>query len=531
MPTRNWQRSNCLEVLQSGFRRDVETDNLIPRRIGELVLSFALSVCATKVFADFPDAMVDWMQGPPILNGKPTYTAVHAESRIKGFDPQLLQKGGSVSEATPWQPVVPNVQPFSSMVDRESNKVYWRKDFFDSCEAKAPCDFYGEVFSFNEQFVHLRMESFPVFGGSIDDGKTWDIRIDKFRLISNSSQGRDYFPNGLGRIWAPAHISSGWKTSQIIDTLACLSFDAFTHGTCQMYQKSFVEDSVSVELWSNFSTVFDGEAVGYAADPEYKSFDRAVVITQIMGHGKARERFFLAGKIDKSTGAFQSYGFVRWDDSVKDSTGHFITIARTVGLRRASDKQVTFAGMRTRGAEDSFKGAAGLRILHDDGAAYPNGDQTKSCPDTLMSVGSVHEPSATHGAGEPEQKDLSGFTSSAGGWIGVCFSPNKTNVTFTLPAGCPAQQQRGSLFVEEANVKKTMTDTGADLIHVIHNWVALCATAQGDWHAYFSLASKGCDTGGFKVGSVREYKDCYDAKGRRCEGSAQSASMILCTTK
>ena len=68
---------------------------------------------------------------------------------------------------------------------------------------------YGEVFGFNDQFVHLRMETFPVFGGSIDDGKTWDIRIDKFRLISNSRQGADFFPDGLGRIWAPARRSAG----------------------------------------------------------------------------------------------------------------------------------------------------------------------------------------------------------------------------------------------------------------------------------------------------------------------------------
>jgi hypothetical protein len=501
------------------------------RRPSRLIFALALSVCATKAFADFPGAMVDWMQGPPLLNGKPTYTAVHAETRIKGFDPQLLQKGDSVSEATPWQPVVPNVQPFSSLVDRENGKVYWRKDFFDTCEAKTPCDFYGEVFSFNDQFVHLRMETFPVFGGSIDDGKTWDIRIDKFRLISNSSQGRDYFPNGLGRIWAPAQVSSGWKTSQTINTLACLSFDSFAHGNCQMYQENFAEDSVSLEIWSNFSTVFDGEAAGFEADPEYKNFDRAVVITQIMGHGKARERFFLAGKLDKSTGAFQGYGFVRWDDSVKDASGHFIAIARTVGLRRANDKSVTFGGMRTRASKDSFEAAAGLRILHDDGAAYPNGAQTKSCPGTLKSVGSVHEPSAAQGAGAPPLRDLSGYTSNSGGWIGICYLPTKTKVTFTLPGGCPAPQQRGSLFVKEADVKKSITDIGTDFVHVTDNWVALCAPGQDDWYAYFSLTSKGCDAGGFNAGSVGKYRDCYDAKGRRCDGDSKSASMTLCTTK
>jgi hypothetical protein len=504
--------------------------NSLTRQLKALVFSLALLVCATKALADFPDAMVDWMQGPPMLDGKPAYTAVHAESRIKGFDPQLLQRGDVVSEATLWQPVVPNLQPFSSMVDRESNKVYWRKDFFDKCPAKTACDFYGEVFSFNDQFVHLRMESFPVFGGSIDDGKTWDIRVDKFRLVSNSNQGRDYFPDGIGRIWAPAHVSSGWKFSQIFNTLACLSFDAFTHGTCQMYQKNFAEDSVSLEVWSNFSTVFDGEAVGYAADPEYKSFDRAVVITQIMGHGKARERFFLAGKINKSTGKFESYGFVRWDDSVKDTTGHFIPIARTVGLRRASDEQVTFGGMRTRGAIDSFQGAAGVRILHDDGAGYPNGDQTKSCPDIFKSVGSVHEPNASPGAGRPELQDLSGFSSSSGDWVGVCYLPSKTNIAFTLPDGCPAQQQRGTLFAKEANVKREMTDTSENLVRVTENWVALCAAGQGDWHAYFSLSSENCDAGGSKAGSVVEYKDCYDAKGRRCESASRSASMTLCTT-
>ncbi len=501
------------------------------QRLNKVAFLIVLSICTTKAFADYPDVMVDWMQGPPLLDGKPSYTAVHAESRIKGFDPQLLQKGDSVTEATPWQAVVPNVQPFSSLVDRENNKIYFRKDFFDSCEAKAPCDFYGEVFGFNEQFVHLRMETFPVFGGSIDDGKTWDIRIDKFRLINNSSQGRDFFPDGLGRIWAPAHVSIGWKTSQIIDTLACLSFDDFKNGKCQMYQKNFAEDSVSLELLSNFSTVFDGEAVGYTADAEYKSFDRALVITQIMGNGKARERFFLAGKIDKSTGAFQSYGFVRWDDSVKDSTGHFVPIARTVGLRRANDKQVTFAGMRIRGAADSFSATAGIRLLHDDGVTYPNSDQAKSCPDATKSVGSIHEPNGMQGAGGSRLEDLSGYSSNLGGWIGICYSPAKTNLALTLPDGCPSQQQRGTLFVQEANVKKAMTDTNSKLVHVTENWVALCESAQTGRGEYFSLASKGCDAGSFRTGSVGEYKDCYDAKGRRCDVASRADSMILCATK
>ena len=492
-------------------------------------LALVLFLRAVRSFADFPDATVQWMQGPPMLNGQPAYTVVHAESRTKHFNPQLLQKSNSV--ATSWQPVVPNLQPFRSMVDQENGMVYWRKDFFDACPASTGCSFYGEVFGFDDQSVYLRTESFPVFGGTIDDGKTWDIRIDKFRMVSNSGQGSDHFPDGLGRIWAPAHVLNGWKTTQIINTLACLSFDTFTHGTCRPYQTNFVDNSVSLEIWSNFSTVFDGEASGYSADPEYKTFDRAIVITQIMGNGQARERFFLGGKIDKSTGAFQSYGFVRWDDSARDASGNFVTVARTIGLRRVADKPVSFDGMRIRGAMDSFKGAAGLRIFHDDAVEYPSENQAKPCPGTLRSVGSIHVPTMTSAAGEAELHDLSGFSTNSGGWIGVCYAPSKTTVALTLPAGCPVRQQRGSIFVKEARVKKSMADADANLAAVRDNWVVMCAAGENDWHAYFSLTRKGCDEGGSDVGRVRAYKDCYDAKGRRCQAAAAPEPMTLCATK
>jgi hypothetical protein len=499
------------------------------RMLSGLALAVCLLPFAGMAMAGFPDVIVDWMEGPPMLNGKPSYTAVHAEARMKAFDPQTAQTGGSANEASPWVSVVPNLQPFASAVDRVSLKIYWRKDFFDACPASSPCDFYGEVFSFNDQVVHLRTESFPVFGAPIDDGKTWDIRIDKFRLVSNSRNGRDNFPGGQGRIWAPVHISSSWKVSQIFDTLACLSLEAFAHGRCQMYQKTFKEDSVSLEILSDFSTVFDGEAAGYAADPEFKHFDRAIVITQIMGNGTARERYFLAGKLDRPAGTFQSYGFVRWDDSVRDEAGKFVTIARTVGLKRATDKQVTFGGMRTRGGEDSYAGSAGVRILHDDGDAYPSDAQTKPCPGTLKSIGSIHEPEAVPGHAGPELEDLSGYSARSGGWIGICYAPSKTNVAFTLADGCPDRQQRGTFYVKEADVKKRMTGLDKDLVRVAGTWVVLCAARQNDWHAYFSLASEGCDADGITAGTIQAFQGCIDAKGRRCD--SHSNSMALCVAK
>jgi hypothetical protein len=500
------------------------------RRLTPSILALILWMHAGSSFAGFPDTTIDWMQGPPALNGQPTYTGVHAETRIKGFDPQVLQKSSALSEATGWQAIVPDIQPFRSTVDRENGMVYWRKDFFDKCPAAGGCNFYGEVFGFNDRFVYLRTESFPVFGGSIDDGKTWDIRIDKFRMVSNSNQGRDYFPEGLGRIWAPAHVENNWNITQTINTLGCLSFDAFTHGQCKPYQKNFVDNSVSLEVWSNFSTVFDGEAPGYPADPEYKTFDRAIVIVQVMGKGQARERFFLAGKLDKNTNEFRSYGFVRWDNSVRDATGKWVSVARTVGLKRAADKDVSFDGMRIRGGMDSFKAAAGLRIFHDDTASYPTDDQTKSCPGQLRSIGSMHLPSST-AAGKSELEDLSGYTSESGGWAGICYAADKTAVALTVPDGCPPKQQRGSLFAKEANVKRSMAGADSDLTTIKNGWVVLCAAKESDWHVYFSLAGKGCDSGGLKVGTVGKYKDCYDAKGRRCQADPAPDSMNLCAER
>jgi hypothetical protein len=188
------------------------------------VILVSLCLLPSLALAGFPDAVIELMQGPPSLNGHSAYTAVHAETRIRDFNPQLLQKSNSVNDKTQWRSVIPELQPFRSLVDRENSLVYFRKDFFDKCPAMAGCDYYGEIFSFNDKFVYLRTETFAVFGGDIDDGKTWDIRIDKFRLASHSSQGRDHFPSGLGRIWAPIRVVNGFsKTGQTIDTLACLS--------------------------------------------------------------------------------------------------------------------------------------------------------------------------------------------------------------------------------------------------------------------------------------------------------------------
>jgi len=194
------------------------------------------------------------------------------------------------------------------------------------------------------------------------------------------------------------------------------------------------------------------------------------------------------------------------------------------------DKKVSFEGMRMRAAVDTFNLAAGLRILRDDAANYPNGERIKRCPDLQSSVGSIRVPSMPLTSGEKELADLSGFATSSGGWIGVCYAPSKTRVELTLPEGCPAGQQRGAIFVKEAEVKKGLGDRSP--WSVVENWVVLCSGAESDWRAYFSLARLGCDAGGSNAGSFRAYRDCYDAKGRKCEHSnGLSEAVIVCAGK
>src|SRR6267378_364980 len=118
--------------------------------MGRSISVVCLSIWSTSCLAGFPDATVDWMGGPPMLNGQPAYTAVHAESRIKDFNPQVTQERSDLTGAPQWQPVILDLQPFRTAVDRVNGKVYWRKDFFDQCPAKIPCDFYGELFNFDD---------------------------------------------------------------------------------------------------------------------------------------------------------------------------------------------------------------------------------------------------------------------------------------------------------------------------------------------------------------------------------------------
>ena len=311
-----------------------------------LGLLLALALPASR--GQMPQGILAWMQGPPPLDGRPAYTAVHVESRGPRIGPKQDQDRIEPDESLPWTPVTGVLQPFRSLVDRKDGKVYWRKSFFDQCAAAVPCDFYGEVFGYTDAFVHLRAESFPVFGGKVDDGHTWDIRPDKFRLFARSGEGGDRLPHGVGRIWAPMQVADGWSIEQTFDTYACLSFAEYLDGSCRIYQKAFHDAEVRLDTWRGFSTVFDGEIPGFGADQEYRSFDTAIVLSQIMGKGRVRERFFLAGKVDAGTGAFQAFGFVRWDKSVRNAAGRFVVVTRAVGLRRLADKAVTFEGMRRR---------------------------------------------------------------------------------------------------------------------------------------------------------------------------------------
>lgn len=248
--------------------------------------------------------------------------------------PEFKTSFDCYSGDTFWGNVTDVYQPFKSVVNRNFNHIYWRKD--------SMADWYGEIFSFDNNSIYLRSETFPVFEG-LD--KAWDERIDKFRLFAPNPSER--LPGGQGRLISKRQIDTNWRHSATLNTYACYSFQEYTSGTCQLFQQGVNDSRIFIEKLNQFSTVFDGENpdAKWAATADFKSFDEVVVWHQEMDQGMARERFFFA----KKNG--QYYGIVRWDNSKYDpATGQFRVIDRTVGLRLLSDPAFSLKGMETRSA-------------------------------------------------------------------------------------------------------------------------------------------------------------------------------------
>jgi hypothetical protein len=426
-----------------------------------------------------------------------TYVAVHSEYRNLGD--------------TQWSQNTYTYQPFRTSVDTTLRQVYWRKD--DPAN-----NFYGEIFNYDANTIQLRMETAPYLEGH-DPVGTWVVQPDKFRLFvsGNSANNRPY---GQGRIIAPRTITSSWSQSSRIDTFACDHWSDFQSGNCQVYQTN-AHDDVSLEIIAPFSTVYDGEMEGWTATDEYKNFDEAVVVNQVMNNGAARERFIFARK------GSAYYGIVRWDGSVPAGGGldgrisGWVVTGRAVGLRSVTDATFSSAGMPVRGAYDSFPHMAGTRILQAEG-------QTRNCPTTMVQRG-WFSILANSSDWQSHFYDLDGFNTLSGGTGAICVDDTKIGLILTAASGCPHANARGAIWAPSGQAWTSVSDPTP--VQITNGWLALCSVDASNHDAYLRLSTAlPCDAGTFPVTCFMPSYDCYDDSDRRCATTHPGGSwMVLCS--
>ena len=417
------------------------------------------------------------------------HIAVHAEHRDAG--------------ATTWENVTQVFQPFRSAADPASPVLYWRKD--------DPANDYGEIYTYDETGIYLRMETFPFFP-SVDPAGSWDPRPDKFRLFVQAEMGLDPRPYGTGRLLAPRRVDTSWSVARTLHTFRCTSWTDFASGACAVYQQDFQDTRVALEVRAPFDTVFDGENAAWPADIELRSFDRAVVIVQEMYGTAGRERFFFAEK------GGVHYGLVRWDSSITFA-GQWTVVDRTVGLKRTKDPKVNLSGMPARAAHDLFPSRAGLRVLETTG-------KTQRCPAGLVPSGTVtFDPNGTGGFAS-DVYDLSGYHTTNGAKVALCTRPGAASVVLTPAAACAPGDLRGSIFAKSA-VVATSPSNDAPLT-VTEDWVAVCARPGATSGTTTRTGDVACPAGTSPVGSFVSYKDGYDGAGKRCAASGAGQWLVLC---
>lgn len=247
-----------------------------------------------------------------------TYVGVHAERR---------------DDATGlWTPATQVYQPFKSVVEPALHQIYWRKDAINY-------DFYGELFTYDDENIYLLSETFPKWPGDPD----WDTRYDRFRLFVN--RANDPLDYGVGRIVAPRTITADWRISQHFNTYLVNSMEECNTRTADLFQDNFYDNDVFITVERPFNTVYDGELAGWEADEEFKTFDEAVIINQQMANNVGRERFIFARKGETY------YGLVRWDGA-KYVGGEWEITSRATGLKlRTKAPEFVFDGFYQRARE------------------------------------------------------------------------------------------------------------------------------------------------------------------------------------
>lgn len=236
-----------------------------------------------------------------------------------------------------------------------SKQLLWRKDDKQ--------DFYGEIFYYDDQFVYLRSETFPIFhcpsvSGVCDPAGTWDDRPDKFRWFAGRGEP---MRTARGRVFAPKIAWHGWSHGPYaMDTYYCHSHNELDQSNCDLYQSNH-RDWVTVEAYSNYNIfAADGDKVEEypnAPSPAEKIYDVVIISqefnpTNLSGsaplgtvRGRTRERFFLGRLKGKYV------GMIRWDLSSAED-GKYKLSARSIGYRWSTDSNVTFEGMIKRAARE-----------------------------------------------------------------------------------------------------------------------------------------------------------------------------------
>lgn len=274
-----------------------------------------------------------------------------------------------------WVSACPTIQPFKSRVFKPWRTAFWRKDDMQ--------DFYGEIFTYDLTTLRLHTETMPS-PSPHEAGiqPAWDARPDRSRVFVQTSNGYqnwftdktivyDWDPTclvrlktgnaqfkigvaqnagenwAIGRAIAPISGTTDWQFHGTLNTYISNNYKQLNDGVAPLIQIS-INDYVTMTKIKGFSTVYDGEAEGWKADPEFKNFDEAYVINQNMNDNGGRERFIFTRK---GSGYF---GLARWDYS-EFRDGKWVPTGRATGLKLMTvDKGFSFAGMYDRVKNDQW---------------------------------------------------------------------------------------------------------------------------------------------------------------------------------
>ena len=265
------------------------------------------------------------------------FVSVHAES---------LNTTTGMWDSGSWRP-----QPFKTTVDPSRQAVYWHKDMMES--------FYGELWEYDDDTIRLRQETFPKFPAPFENASLpWDVRPDKFRLYFSGGD-LEQLPGGKGRVLAPRHATTSWRSRANTSTNLCSSWAQFEGGQCAPFQRHFLDSAVYLTVPKALDTAFDGRAADpkWYPDASMQNLRDVVVINQEQsgdsdGPTVGRERFFFASFANGTR-----LGIVRWDGATVNASAPdgFTVTQRTVGLRTACDPAFNSRGFAERRDHDRKK--------------------------------------------------------------------------------------------------------------------------------------------------------------------------------